>query len=195
MISIIAELVLYGWIDAAAKLNRDRKSPAIKVNGRRAEYVIVPEKESGTGKPIIISEIDIENIIRAKAAIYSACSLMLKQVGLEFKNLTKIYIAGGFGRYLNIENAVAIGLVPDLPREVFQYVGNASLMGAYMVLISQEYRKRQIELARKMTYIELNTDSQYMDQYMGAMFLPHTNEDLFPSVIKKIVNNRTNSDR
>ncbi len=153
----------------------------------------VPEKESGTGKPIIISEIDIENIIRAKAAIYSACSLMLKQVGLEFNNLKKIYIAGGFGRYLHIENAITIGLVPDLPTEVFRYIGNASLMGAYMVLISQEYRKRQIELARKMTYIELNTDSQYMDQYMGAMFLPHTNDDLFPSV-KKSVMSQTNSD-
>jgi uncharacterized 2Fe-2S/4Fe-4S cluster protein (DUF4445 family) len=187
MISLLAELFLNGWIDAAGKLNRDKKSPAIKVAGRRAEYTIVPEKESGTGKPIAISEIDIENIIRAKAAIFSACSLMLKKVGLEFKNLKKIYIAGCFGRYLHIENAITIGLVPDLPREVFNYVGNASLMGAYMVLISQEYQKRQIELARKMTYIELNTDSLYMDQYMGAMFLPHTNEGLFPSVkLKKV---------
>jgi uncharacterized 2Fe-2S/4Fe-4S cluster protein (DUF4445 family) len=195
MISLLAELFLKGWIDAAGKLNRDKKSPAIKLKGRRAEYIIVPEKESGTEKPIAISEIDIENMIRAKAAIYSACSLMLKQVGSDFKNIKKIYIAGGFGRYLNIENAITIGLVPDLPREVFQYVGNASLMGAYMVLVSQEYRKRQIELARKMTYIELNTDSHYMDQYMGAMFLPHTNEKLFPSVIKKTVNSQTNSDR
>jgi uncharacterized 2Fe-2S/4Fe-4S cluster protein (DUF4445 family) len=184
MISLLAELLLNGWIDAAGKLNREKKSPAIKVTGRRAEYTIVPEKESGTGKPITLSEIDIENIIRAKAAIYSACSLMLKRVGLDFKSLRKIYIAGGFGRYLHTENAITIGLIPDLPRGIFHYIGNASLVGAYMVLMSQDYRKRQIEVARKMTYIELNTDSEYMDQYMGAMFLPHTNEYLFPSVKK-----------
>lgn len=185
MISLLAELFLTGWIDAAGKFNRHKISKAIRVIGRRAEYTIVWEKECGIKKNIIISEIDIENIIRAKAAIYSACSLMIGQLGLTFSDVRKIYIAGGFGQYLNIKHAKTIGLIPDLPDQTFQYIGNASLMGAYMVLISQEYRLRQIELARKITYIELNTDSSYMDQYMGAMFLPHTNKDLFPSIHQK----------
>ena len=127
-------------------------------------------------------EIDIENIIRTKASIYAACALMLNQVGLRFEDLRHIYIAGGFGRFLDLENATVIGLIPDLPRERFHYIGNSSLMGSYMVVVSQDYRQRQLELARRMTYLELNTDPAYMDQYTGALFLPHTDPARFPSV-------------
>ena len=182
MISLIANLFLTGWIDAVGKLNRTKESSSIQIEGRQAKYVIISKENSGMGKAITISEMDIENILRAKAAIYSACSLMLEQVELSFGDLTTIYIAGGFGRFLNIENAIAIGLLPDLPREKYKYIGNSSLMGAYMVLISQDFRERQLNLARRMTYIELNTDTSYMDQYTGAMFLPHTEISRFPSV-------------
>ena len=182
MISLLAGLFLTGWLDAAGKLNRAKKSPAIQVKGRQACYIIAPAEESGLEKPILISEIDIENIIRAKAAIYSAVSLMLEQVGLSVEQLSNIYIAGGFGRFLDLEKAIVIGLIPDLPRERYRYIGNSSLMGAYMVLVSQEYKQRQLELARRMTYIELSTDPAYMNQYTGAMFLPHTDINRFPSV-------------
>jgi uncharacterized 2Fe-2S/4Fe-4S cluster protein (DUF4445 family) len=182
MISLLADLFLTGWIDPAGKLSRTKKSPAIQVEGRQARYIIVPAGQSATGKPITISEIDIENIIRAKAAIYSACALMLEQVGLGFDDIASIYIAGGFGRFLDIEKAVVIGLIPDLPRERYHYIGNSSLMGANMVLVSREYRQRQLDLARRMTYLELNTAPAYMDQYTGALFLPHTDIGRFPSV-------------
>jgi uncharacterized 2Fe-2S/4Fe-4S cluster protein (DUF4445 family) len=182
MISLLAGLFLTGWIDAAGKLSRSKKNPAIQIEGRQASYIIAPAEESGPGKPITISEIDIENIIRAKAAIYSAISLMLEQVGLGVEELSNIFIAGGFGRFLDLEKAVIIGLIPDLPRERFHYIGNSSLMGAYMVLVSREYKQRQLELARRMTYIELSTDPAYMNQYTGAMFLPHTDIKRFPSI-------------
>ena len=97
-----------------------------------------------------------------------------------------IYIAGGFGRFLDLENATIIGLIPDLPRERFRYIGNSSLMGSYMVVVSQDFRQRQLELARRMTYLELNTDPAYMEQYTGALFLPHTDPNLFPSVRSKL---------
>ena len=97
---------------------------------------------------------------------------MLNQVGLRFEDLRHIYIAGGFGRYLDLENATIIGLIPDLPRERFRYIGNSSLMGSYMVVVSQDFRQRQLELARRMTYLELNTDPAYIEQYTGALFLP-----------------------
>lgn len=181
MISLLANLFVTGWLDAAGKLNRTKTSPAIRVQGRQAHYIIAPAEESTAGEPIIISEIDIENIIRAKAAIYSASALMLEQVGLEFKDLAHIYIAGGFGRFLDIEKAITIGLLPDVAREKYRYIGNSSLMGAYMVLVSREYRQRQIELARRMTYIELSTDPAYMGQYTGALFLPHTDLSRFPT--------------
>ncbi len=182
MISLLANLYVAGWIDAAGKLDRNRECKSILIDGRHARYVIVPAEESASGKPITISETDIENIIRAKAAIYSACNMMLEQVGMSFDDLSKVYIAGGFGRFLDLEKAIIIGLVPDLPRSKFSYIGNSSLMGTYMVLLSREFRMKQIELSRRMTYVELSTTPAYMDQYMGALFLPHTDMDRFPSV-------------
>jgi uncharacterized 2Fe-2S/4Fe-4S cluster protein (DUF4445 family) len=186
MISLLADLFLKGWIDRAGKLNRNRKSAAIQVEGRQARFVMVPAEESALGKPITISESDIENILRAKAAIYAACSLMLEQVDLNFAHLDKIFIGGGFGRFLDIESAILIGLVPDLPREKYHYLGNSSLIGACKTLLSGQSREIQSTLCRRMTYLELNTNLAYMDQYTGALFLPHTDIERFPTVKNRI---------
>jgi uncharacterized 2Fe-2S/4Fe-4S cluster protein (DUF4445 family) len=186
MIDLVANLFLTGWIDAAGKFNRLRSCPAIRMEGRRAVYTLASAESSAAGKPLVVTETDIENIIRTKASIYSAVALMLKQVGLGFEDLRRIYIAGGFGRYLDLENATVIGLIPDLPRDRFRYIGNSSLMGSYMVVVSQDFRQRQLELARRMTYLELNTDPAYMEQYTGALFLPHTDPSRFPSVRSKL---------
>jgi uncharacterized 2Fe-2S/4Fe-4S cluster protein (DUF4445 family) len=190
MIALLADLLRTGWIDASGKLNRARKSPAIRADGRQAVYELVSAEESATSQPLVISEIDIENIIRAKAAIYAACALMLQHANLAFADLANIYIGGGFGRYLDITKAMIIGLVPDLPREKFHYIGNSSLMGSYIVLVSEEYRRRQLELARRMTYIDLSSDTSYMDQYTAALFLPHTDMGRFPTVKKMVGQNK-----
>ena len=189
MISLLAELFLNGWLDAGGKLNREKSSDAIIADGRVAKYVIATADKSDSGKAIMISELDIENIIRAKAAIYSACAMMLEQLDMGFEDLAKVYIAGGFGRFLDLENARVIGLIPDLPLEKFQYIGNASLMGSYMVLISNEFHQKQIELANRMTYVDLSSDSSYMDQYTAALFLPHTDTSVFPTVAQKLKEN------
>jgi uncharacterized 2Fe-2S/4Fe-4S cluster protein (DUF4445 family) len=190
MISLLASLYLTGWIDQAGKLDRSRKSPFIQIEGRRASYIIVSADQSGVDKTITISELDIENLIRAKAAIYSAICLLLQHVDIEMENIHTIYIAGGFGRFLDLEQAITIGLIPDIPREKYRYIGNSSLMGAYLALISGEYRNRLFEVAHRMTYIELNTNPDYMHQYTGAMFLPHTDLNLFPSVQQNLANKR-----
>ncbi len=182
MIALLADLFLTGWVDAAGKLNRERPSSVVEVVGRNAYYTIATAEESGTGQALRISESDIENIIRTKGAIYSACALMLKQVEMTFDDLAHVYIAGGFGRFLDLEKATVIGLIPDLPRDTFKYVGNSSLMGSYMTLVSKDYHQRQVDLANRMTYIELSADPAYMDQYSAALFLPHTEPGLFPSV-------------
>ena len=178
MISLLANLFLTGWMDAAGKLNRSKECEFVRVNGRRAEYIISNEKD----KAIVISELDIENIIRAKAAIYSACALILNQIGMDFKDLKNIYIAGGFGRFLEIDKAIVLGLVPDFPMNRFKYIGNSSLIGGYMILLSKEFQKRQVDISRRMTYLELNTDPTYMDQYTGALFIPHTDASQFPNI-------------
>jgi uncharacterized 2Fe-2S/4Fe-4S cluster protein (DUF4445 family) len=182
MISLLADLFLTGWIDPSGKLSRDRKSKAIQIENRKARLVMVPAEKTASGSPIAISESDIENIIRAKAAIYAACSLMLEQVDLDFEHLDNIFIGGGFGRFLDIEKAIVIGMLPDLSREKYHYLGNTSLMGACMTLLSRKSRERQMDLCRRMTYVELNTNPAYMDQYTGALFLPHTDIERFPSV-------------
>ena len=182
MIALFAELFQSGWLDASGRLDTSRPCPAIVPEGRRHAYILVPAEGSATGSPIKVTEFEIENLLRTKAAIYSACSLMLKQVGLAFNDLAHVYLAGGFGRYLDIGQALVLGLIPDLPREKFVYVGNASLTGSVMVLLSREFREKQQALARKMTYLELNTDPAYMDEYTGALFIPHTEAARFPTV-------------
>jgi uncharacterized 2Fe-2S/4Fe-4S cluster protein (DUF4445 family) len=190
VISLLAHLFLTGWVDAAGHLDRERPCEAIQVDGRRAQYVVAPARDSATGQPIAVSEFDIENVIRAKAAVYSACSLMFTKLGMSDQEVGAVYIAGGFGRFLDLESAIVIGLLPDLARERFQYVGNASLMGSYMTLVSRVHRERQRAVAKRMTYLELNTTPAYMEQYMAALFLPHTDQTRFPTVAKNEVKGR-----
>jgi uncharacterized 2Fe-2S/4Fe-4S cluster protein (DUF4445 family) len=190
IIDLLANLLLTGWIDLAGKLDRSRRSPFIETEGRRARYLVAPAEETATGRPIAITETGIENIIRAKAAVYSASSLLLKRVGLTFSDLTRIYIAGGFGSFLDLEKATAIGLIPDLPPERFHYLGNASLTGSRLVAVSRDFRRRQRDLARRITNVELSADPAYMDHYTSALFLPHTDLGQFPSVARALARNR-----
>jgi uncharacterized 2Fe-2S/4Fe-4S cluster protein (DUF4445 family) len=186
MISLLANLYRTRWMDQAGRLNRSKESSFVTFDGKRASYMIVPAHERGVERAIVISEQDIENVIRAKAAIFSAIRLLLQHADIEMENIDTIYVAGGFGRFLDLEQAITIGLIPDIPRKKYQYIGNSSLMGAYLSLVSGKYRERLSETFRRMTYIELNTKPDYMHQYTGAMFLPHTDINLFPSFRQKV---------
>lgn len=129
-----------------------------------------------------ITEVDIDNIIRAKAAIFAGFTLLLKEVGLSFDDIATIYIAGGFGRYLNIQKAVIIGMLPDLSKKKFKYLGNTAVTGAYLCLLSEQLRQDAETIADKMTYVELSVSGHYMDEYVAGLFLPHTDLTAFPSV-------------
>jgi uncharacterized 2Fe-2S/4Fe-4S cluster protein (DUF4445 family) len=186
MISLVAELYFKGLIDSAGKLDRSKTPENLMITGRQARYIVVPAREAEKGKAITVSDADIENIVRAKAAIYSACCLMLGHLEIGFHDLAHVYIAGGFGRFLDIEKAIAIGLLPDIALEKFAYIGNASLSGSYRLLVSGEQRRLQKELARRITYIDLSDDPRYMDHYTAALFLPHTDLERFPSIKDRI---------
>ena len=186
LIDLVAGLFMTGWIDSSGKLKRSGESPLIHTNGRRASYVVAGEEDSKGGKPIVLTESDIENLMRAKAAIYSAASLLLGQTDSSFRDLERFCVAGGFGRFLNLGNAVAIGLLPDIPAEKFSYVGNASLSGTRLCLLSGESRKTRTEISARMTYIDLSSFPGYMDQYTAALFLPHTELHHFPTVVGKM---------
>jgi uncharacterized 2Fe-2S/4Fe-4S cluster protein (DUF4445 family) len=186
MIDLIAELFVTGWLDSAGKLNRSKPNPCIRIEGRHASYIIADASATKSGKPIVVSENDIENILRAKAAIYSAAAILLKQIGIGFSDLAHFYVAGGFGQYLNLENAVTLGLLPDIALEKFHYVGNSSLAGSTLLVLSREFRSTQRALASRMTYIDLGSFPGFMDEYTAALFLPHTELNFFPHVRKRL---------
>ena len=128
-----------------------------------------------------LNEVDIDNFIRAKGAIFSAIDTLLQSVDMPVEAIDAVYVAGGIGSGINMKNAVNIGMLPDIELEKFHYIGNSSLTGAYAMTVSKEAKQKCAELAANMTYLELSTYPGYMDSFVAACFLPHTNASLFPS--------------
>jgi uncharacterized 2Fe-2S/4Fe-4S cluster protein (DUF4445 family) len=182
-IDLLCRMLRRKIIDKSGKLNRDIKSDRIRLGENVAEFVVAFKAETGIGKDIVINEDDIENIKRSKGAIYSAIISLLVKVGKDIKDVKKIYVAGGFGNYLNIENAISIGLLPDCQRSVYEFIGNSSLAGARMALLSTEAALKMDEIYKNITYIDLSAESSYMDEYIASLFFPHTNLWRFPSVL------------
>ena len=191
LIDIPAELLKKGIIDRAGKFILNKKNSELygkrlrKNTDNEYEFVIVKKEETDTGKDIVLTEPDISNIIRSKGAVFLGIHVLLQEMGLKFEDVKKIYISGGLGTYLDIEKAIFIGLLPDLPRERFNFIGNSSITGAKMCLLSKPARIKANEIAKKMTYIELSTNSKFMNEYTSVLFLPHTDIELFPSVKKE----------
>jgi uncharacterized 2Fe-2S/4Fe-4S cluster protein (DUF4445 family) len=184
LVDLMAELFTHGYLDRHGKFKEQNTSDRICQSEDSLAFLVEKARNTFWGKDIVITEKDISHLILTKGAIFSACSLLLKNVGMDFNDIDAVYIAGGFGRCLNVENAVRIGLMPDLDRSKFHYVGNSSLLGAYLILLNEGNKGLSEEIADKMTYIELNTEPRYMNEFTGSLFLPHTDMDLFPSVQK-----------
>ena len=181
IIDIIAELFRAGIINGKGKFSREGKRVRHDENGM-GSYVIAFKEVTGGVRDVEINEVDIDNFIRAKGAIFSATMTMLESMGMDPSVLGHVYVAGGIGSGINMRNAVTIGMLPDIDLELFSYIGNSSLSGAYAMLTSAQSREKVDELARSMTYLELSTEPGYMDSFVGACFLPHTDANLFPSV-------------
>jgi len=184
MISLLAEMFLTGVIDKAGKINRDLKTPRVRIGEHGPEYVVAWAEESGNKRDIVITEVDIANLLRAKAAIYAGFSVLTRSVGLDLSEVEQFYIGGAFGKYIDIEKAIQIGLLPDMPWEKFQYLGNTSALGAYTALVCPDMRREVVEIANRMTYLELSADNTFYDEFTRALFLPHTDISAFPSVAR-----------
>jgi uncharacterized 2Fe-2S/4Fe-4S cluster protein (DUF4445 family) len=193
LISLLGELFRQGVVDRSGRFF---KSPGtgriVEHQGRRA-FLLATAEQARSGKDLVITEADIENLIRTKAAIYAAGSLVLKNVGLTWDAIARVYIAGGFGRYMRVADAIFIGMLPDLPLERFRYIGNSSLTGAYIALLSREHRRRMAEIAARITYVDMSSNPQYMDSYVKALFLPHTDLEQFPMVAETFESRRRNA--
>lgn len=170
IIAVISEMFRFGVIDAAGRFT-DKIPERVKRDTKPVKFYITED--------ITLSEADIDNFIRAKGAVFSAYRTLLNSIGLAFGDIDRVYIAGSFGKYLNIEQAKTIGFLPDIPNEKFTYLGNTSILGAYMILLSEEQHKKEYEIAGRITYIDLSNEPGYMDEYLAALFLPHTDMSLF----------------
>lgn len=182
LIALLAEMFLTGVIDKAGNFNASLDSKRIRKGAHGWEYVICWGVESGHGKDIAITHVDVDNLLRAKAAIYAGFTVLAESVGVPLDWVEHVLIGGSFGKYINVEKAIEIGLLPDLPWERFQFLGNTAVRGAYLALLDRQARQQVKEIAAKMTYIELSADNSFYDAFMSAMFLPHTDLSRFPSV-------------
>jgi uncharacterized 2Fe-2S/4Fe-4S cluster protein (DUF4445 family) len=188
LIALLAEIFLTGVIDKAGNFNSSLKTERIRQGQHGWEYVICWGADTGHGEDIVITHVDVDNLLRAKAAIYAGFTVLAESVGVPLDWVSQVLIGGSFGKYINVEKAIEIGLLPDLPWEKFQFLGNTAVRGAYLALLDRQARQQVKEIASRMTYIELSADNSFYDAFMSAMFLPHTDLARFPSVETAITN-------
>lgn len=187
LIDAIGEMLRAGVIDKAGKIQSNLNTPRYQETDEGAKFVFAWEEETaGMHGDITLSQPDIDNLMRSKAAVYAAASVLLQTMGLTWDDISCIYIAGAFGNYLDIEKTVLIGMLPDLPIQKFRFIGNTSIAGAKTAMLSGAALAKSEEIAKKMTYIELSTGNAFMEQFVAAQFLPHTDITLFPSVSEKL---------
>ena len=182
IINVLAGLFYGGVISANGKINAELPTPRVRQGTSGAEYVVVWAADAGIDEDIVITDVDIENVMRAKAAMFAGYRSLADAAGIGMDDIGRVIISGAFGNFLDVENAVAIGLLPDIERDRFVFIGNGSLSGARLAALSRSRFREGLEVARGMTNVELSVDPGYMDRYLAAVFLPHTDIDLFPTV-------------
>lgn len=182
LISLLAEMLFTGLVDKAGYLNASLGTQRVREGEHGWEYVVAWANETENGQEISITHVDIDNLLRAKAAIYAGFTVLANSVGIPLDWVEQVQIGGSFGKYLNVEKAVHIGLLPDMPWEKFQFLGNTSVRGAYYALLDREARARLTDIAARMTYIELSADNSFYEAFTSALFLPHTDMSKFPTV-------------
>ncbi len=186
LITLVAKLLETGVIDSRGKFDRTLDTPRIRVTDEIWEYVLVYEKDNGIDRDIAITEPDIDNLIRAKGAMYSAALTLLEEIGLKITDIERIILAGGFGSYVDLESAITIGLLPEIDPEKVTYLGNGSLLGCKINSLTNALRRDVAKVVNMMTNFELASTTSYMDHYMGALFLPHTELNYFPKVKERL---------
>jgi uncharacterized 2Fe-2S/4Fe-4S cluster protein (DUF4445 family) len=191
LMDLVAEMFLVGLVGPDGKLCTLEDCRHVRRDPSGIwEYVVVGENASATGEAIVLTEPDLDNLIRAKAAIYAAMSLLAESVGLTLDAVERFTIAGGFGNKIKIRKAIDIGLMPDLPAERFDFFGNGAIKGALLCAASLEELRTARDLVHRMSYVELSVSPDFMERYVSAMFLPHTEGERFPSVAAAVAERR-----
>ena len=186
LLTMAATMFEMGVINNNGKFNRDLDTPRIRCTSGVWEYVLAWREETQVDRDIVLTELDLENLIRAKGAIYSGCMTLLEEVGLSMDAIEQIILAGGFGSYIDLEKAMTLGLLPEIDPERVTYIGNGSLLGARMSSLTNRIRQDVVEVTRKMTNFELSETPSYMNNYVAAMFIPHTEIEKFPRLKQRL---------
>lgn len=186
MLAIVSEFFDKEIINGLGKFNRQTTNTRFKETASGCEFVIVPKEYNNLGCDITVSEIDIDNFIRAKGAIFAACSTMLTELGLSFDAVESILLAGALGSHIDLDHAMGVGLLPEMDKSKVKYIGNSSILGARLAAFSEKAEVKRKKIAAKMTNFELAEVASYMDHYTASLFLPHTDMTYFPVTEKRI---------
>jgi uncharacterized 2Fe-2S/4Fe-4S cluster protein (DUF4445 family) len=186
LIALLSEMLLTGLLDKAGNVNLAAHSSRVRQGAHGGEYVVAWGQETASGEDIVITRVDVDNLLRAKAAIYAGFTVLAENVGIPLETIDRVLIGGSFGKYINVETAVQIGLLPDMDWSLFEFLGNTSVKGAYLALLDWRKRDRLTEIANRMTYIELSADNSFYEAFTSALFLPHTDLSRFPSVVETL---------
>jgi len=182
IISLLAGLFMAGVLDQQGKFHTGLGTKRVRFGRDGWEYVVIEAESTSIGQDIVFTEADIENLIRAKGAMFAGYFTLLESVGMGFEDLERVILAGNFGSYLDIDQAITIGLLPDIPRDRFFFAGNSSLLGAKASAVSRSVMEELHEVAQMMTHFDLSDNPRFMEHYVSCLFLPHTDQKLFPSV-------------
>ncbi len=195
LIDALAEMFLAGLVDRSGRFQVNRACDRFRVSEEddRPEFVLVPAKESGSVRDVVISQADVENLIRTKGAIYAAADSLVQSVGLSFDDIRKVYIAGAFGNRLDISSCITIGLLPDVPLERVEFIGNSCIAGAKLVMLSRSMFDQVHSVRDRISYQELMVDPAYMEKFTSACFLPHTDVSRFPTVRERLDKRKSKS--
>jgi uncharacterized 2Fe-2S/4Fe-4S cluster protein (DUF4445 family) len=182
LIALLSEAFITGLLDKAGNVNLTANTNRVREGAHGGEYVVAWGAETESGEDIVLTRVDIDNLLRAKAAIYAGFTVLADNVGVPLESASKVLIGGSFGKYINVEKAVQIGLLPDIAWDRFDFLGNTSVRGAYFALLDWRKREQISKIAGRMTYIELSADNSFYEAFTSALFLPHTDMSKFPSV-------------
>lgn len=182
IINIVSQMLKTGILHQNGHFADGLQTERVREGRSGKEYVVCRAAENGLNEDIVLTEVDLDNILRAKGAMFSGYTCLLSKIGLSVDGLDRVIIAGAFGSFINLEHAITIGLLPDIPRDKFSFIGNSSLKGARLATLDRSLFAQARTVARNMTNVELSEDPSYMDNFMAALFFPHTRAELFPSV-------------
>jgi uncharacterized 2Fe-2S/4Fe-4S cluster protein (DUF4445 family) len=182
LIDLIAEMFRAGILTIQGKISTKIPSRRIVNTPDGLAFVVAYKEEAADGKDLLVSEIDIGILLKSKAAMFTILSVITKKVGIELNDVEHFYVAGTFGNHIDPAMAVRIGMLPDRPLESYVGVGNAAGHGAVMLLCDRSLLEDIEKICNHITYVELNVNMELMNEFRGALFLPHTDPRLFPSV-------------